>query len=606
MYIYIKMITSQMCSILKTSNGFSLLKKGSVCGGGSISLPLRKIRILSSSSYRYSSMIGAGSALGDIYGGKSKSGFQGLERSDENLFKDLKTGHLSHEKLEALISDPVRAIKLRRKYIYSMSMKSRGSSRGGEELSNMPVEFKDSDVSDSFYSQVNSGNCETVIGFVPVPVGVVGPLVLDGSSYYVPLATTEGSLVSSTNRGARAISLSGGADTAIFQDGMTRAPALQCKSMLDAAEIKTWIDTPTGFKLLQNAFSSTTKHGKLDQISVKLAGRVLYVKLRCTTGDAMGMSLIGKGANEVVIAIIKRFPSVSLMTLSGNLCTDKKPAAVNWIEGRGKSVAAEAIISESIVRDVLKTSVKSIVEVNIAKNLVGSALAGTMGGNNAHASNVVTSIFIATGQDPAQNIESSNCLTFMEETSSGDLRISVTMPCVEVGTVGGGTSLPAQKAALMLLGVAGPHPDSPGSNARQLARIIAGTVLAGELSLMAALSSNHAAAAAASSSSSSSSSSTSSSYRDDSKRFRPKTKVDNSNNGNNSNNMHVAPSRSATNNNKIYNDLNKFLHVDIMSEDIGGGKIESEELLLDQMDNENGEDGDEDHDDNFDKYSRMF
>jgi hydroxymethylglutaryl-CoA reductase (NADPH) len=146
-----------------------------------------------------------------------------------------------------------------------------------------------------------------------------------------------------------------------------------------------------------------------------------------------------------------------------------------------------------MVESVLKTTVSALVELNIAKNLVGSAMAGTIGGYNAHAANIVTAIFIATGQDPAQNVGSSNCMTLMEPWGDygTDLYITCTMPSIEVGTVGGGTILSAQAACLNMLGVNGPHPENPGENSRTLARIICGTVLAGELSLMAALSAGH-------------------------------------------------------------------------------------------------------------------
>jgi hydroxymethylglutaryl-CoA reductase (NADPH) len=131
--------------------------------------------------------------------------------------------------------------------------------------------------------------------------------------------------------------------------------------------------------------------------------------------------------------------------LSGNFCTDKKPSAINWIEGRGKSVVCEALIKGDVVRETLKTTVKDVVNLNVSKNLIGSAMAGSIGGFNAHASNIVTAIFLATGQDPAQNVESSNCITLMESANDGqDLHMSVTMPSIEVGTVGGGTHLAAQ------------------------------------------------------------------------------------------------------------------------------------------------------------------
>lgn len=162
------------------------------------------------------------------------------------------------------------------------------------------------------------------------------------------------------------------------------------------------------------------------------------------------------------------------------------------IDGRGKSVVVEAIIPESVVRDVLKTTPDALVEANYAKNLIGSAVAGSIGGFNAHAANIVTAVFLATGQDPAQNVESSNCMTLIEKVSPecNDIYVSVTMPTMEVGTVGGGTSLSPQSSMLTLLGVKGSAEQS-GENARQLARIVGSAVLAGELSLMAALSSGH-------------------------------------------------------------------------------------------------------------------
>lgn len=176
--------------------------------------------------------------------------------------------------------------------------------------------------------------------------------------------------------------------------------------------------------------------------------------------------------------------------LLGNFCSDKKPAAINWIEGRGKSVVCEAVIKEEVLKKVFRTNVATLVELNMLKNLAGSAVAGALGGFNAHASNIVSAIFIATGQDPAQNVESSHCITMMEAVNDGkDLHISVTMPSIEVGTIGGGTQLASQSACLDLLGVKGASKELPGANSRLLAKIVAGSVLAGELSLMAAIAS---------------------------------------------------------------------------------------------------------------------
>lgn len=206
----------------------------------------------------------------------------------------------------------------------------------------------------------------------------------------------------------------------------------------------------------------------------------------------MGMNMISKGVEKAlgVMSTEAGFSDMAIISVSGNFCTDKKPAAINWIDGRGKSVVAEAIIPGDVVRDVLKSNVDALVELNISKNLIGSAMAGSIGGFNAHAANIVTAIFLATGQDPAQNVESSNCITVMKNLH-GNLQITVSMPSIEVGTIGGGTVLEPQAAMLDLLGVRGAHPTTPGANSQQLARIIAAGVLAGELSLCSALAAGH-------------------------------------------------------------------------------------------------------------------
>lgn len=223
-------------------------------------------------------------------------------------------------------------------------------------------------------------------------------------------------------------------------------------------------------------------------------GRNVYLRFCCMAGDAMGMNMVSKGCLKAIEVLEQDFPDLDLIAISGNMCTDKKPAAINWILGRGKSIVVEAVIPEAIVKNVLKTTVADMIETNKQKNLIGSAMAGAVGGFNAHAANIVTAIYLATGQDPAQNVESSNCITNMELDDDGvSLHVSVTMPSIEVGTVGGGTHLPAQAGCLDICGVRGAakDPKLPGDNARQLAKIVGSSVLAGELSLMAALAANH-------------------------------------------------------------------------------------------------------------------
>ncbi|GMG28754.1 unnamed protein product [Aspergillus oryzae] len=341
------------------------------------------------------------------------------------------------------------------------------------------------------YELVHGACCENVIGYLPLPLGLAGPMVIDGQAYFIPMATTEGVLVASASRGCKAINAGGGAVTTLKGDGMTRGPCLGFPSAKRAAEAQRWAESPIGRRVLTDTFNATSRFARLQSLTFAQAGTYLYIRFRTTTGDAMGMNMISKGIEQALQAMTAHgFPDMNTITLSGNFCADKKSAAINWIGGRGKSVIAEATIPAETVRKVLKTEVDALVELNTAKNLVGSAMAGSMGGFNAHASNLVQAVFLATGQDPAQNVESSSCITTMKNID-GNLHIAVSMPSMEVGTIGGGTILEAQGAMLDLLGVRGAHPTDPGANARRLARIIAAAVLAGELSTCSALAAGH-------------------------------------------------------------------------------------------------------------------
>ncbi len=407
------------------------------------------------------------------------------DSTDEDLLHQLKLGKLKSYRLEEELEDTIRAARLRK--IHALSEMTSEHAHIGS-LKDLPLDSFDSS---RFFDSVHGVNCENVVGFIALPVGLVGPLLINDKPFMVPLATTEGALVASTNRGARAIALSGGSTAIVLKDGMTRAPIVALPSIKEAAALKFWLENSINFKKLQTVFNATSRFGKLESVHAVVAGRTVHMRFSCITGDAMGMNMVSKGINAVMAELSAEFPQLHVQSLSGNYCTDKKPSAVNWILGRGKSVVAETILKGSVIKDILKTNAAALVNLNIDKNLIGSSLAGGTGGNNAHAANMVAAIFLATGQDPAQVVESANCMTLMEAVNDEDLHVSVTMPCIEVGTVGGGTGLYPQAANLDLLGVRGANKISPGRNSSALAMVIASTVLAGEISLMAAHTAGH-------------------------------------------------------------------------------------------------------------------
>ncbi|KIR70058.1 hydroxymethylglutaryl-CoA reductase (NADPH) [Cryptococcus deuterogattii CA1014] len=399
--------------------------------------------------------------------------------SDEEIILLVQKGKIASYGLEKALKNLERAVRVRRAVI------SRSSLTKSLETCLLPM-------SDYDYKQVIGACCENVVGYLPLPVGIAGPLNIDGQLLHIPMATTEGTLVASTSRGCKALNAGNGVTTVLTHDAMTRGPAIDFPNIVQASQARLWIDSPDGYATLKTAFESTSRFAKLQTLECALAGRTLYVRFATQTGDAMGMNMISKGVEKALEVLRDHFPDMHVLALSGNYCTDKKPAAINWIEGRGKSVVAEAVVPGDVVKSVLKTTVKDLCNLNIKKNLIGSAMAGSIGGFNAHAANILTAMYLACGQDPAQNVESSNCMTLMEPINDGeDLLISCSMPSVEVGTVGGGTILSPQRAMLEMLGVAGPHATTPGANAQRLARIIVAAVMAGELSLMSALAAGH-------------------------------------------------------------------------------------------------------------------
>ncbi|KAF2209137.1 hypothetical protein CERZMDRAFT_87116 [Cercospora zeae-maydis SCOH1-5] len=404
-----------------------------------------------------------------------------LRELDDDHIVDLALhGKVAGHSLESKLVDFARAVKIRR----SIIAQSPATTDLTGSLINSKLPYRHYD-----WTKVLGACCENVIGYMPVPLGVAGPLVIDGGSYFLPMATTEGVLVASTSRGCKAINAGGGAFTIITNDGMTRGPCVRFRCLGRAGAAKAWLDSSAGYAVMQKAFNSTSRFVRLVSLKTALAGTELFVRFKATTGDAMGMNMISKGVEYALKSMVQEgFDDMEIVSVSGNYCTDKKAAAINWLEGRGKSIVAEAVIPAEVVRVVLKTNVDAMVQLNISKNLVGSAMAGSIGGYNARAANIVAALFIATGQDPAQVVESANCITTMHNVP-GSLRICVSMPSIEVGTLGGGTMLEPQAAMLEMLGVRGPNVDAPGENSRRLARLIGAATLAGELSLCSALAS---------------------------------------------------------------------------------------------------------------------
>lgn len=330
------------------------------------------------------------------------------EMTDEEIIGLALKGKVPGHSLERTLKNTTRAVKVRRAII--SRTKATSDITGSLEGSKLPYQHYNWDL-------VLGACCENVIGYLPVPVGVAGPLVIDGQSFFVPMATTEGVLVASCSRGCKAINAGGGAVTVLTGDGMTRGPCVTFETLERTGACKLWLDSETGQTAMKDAFNSTSRFARLEQMTSTIAGTNLYIRFKSRTGDAMGMNMISKGVEHAlhVMSTEHGFEDMQIISLSGNYCIDKKASAINWIEGRGKSVVAEAIIPADVVKSVLKTDVESLVELNINKNLIGSAMAGAVGGFNAHAANMVAAVFIATGQDPAQVVESSNCITIMKK-----------------------------------------------------------------------------------------------------------------------------------------------------------------------------------------------
>lgn len=338
-------------------------------------------------------------------------------------------------------------------------------------------------------------HCENFIGVAQIPMGVVGPLRVRGrcaeGDFYIPLATTEAALVASTNRGCTAITQAGGAVVRVEDVGMTRAPVFRTSGIVQTQQFLQWIrDHEDDLRKITEA---TSNHLKLVEVRPYTFGTTVFLRFRFDAGDAMGMNMATIACDRAVNELIEPGTGVPCIALSGNYCVDKKPAAVNFQEGRGKRIYAEVLLEAPILHHQLKSNARDLVEVQYRKNLLGSIAAGSMG-FNAHFANVLAAFFIATGQDPAHVVEGSMGVTCIEPRGPDSVFASIYMPDVPLGAVGGGTALDTQREALAMLGVS-PDPERRGEAVTRLAEILGAVVLAGELSLMAAFTSQDLARA---------------------------------------------------------------------------------------------------------------
>jgi hydroxymethylglutaryl-CoA reductase (NADPH) len=333
----------------------------------------------------------------------------------------------------------------------------------------------------SFDPSVLPGNIENFAGVAQVPVGIAGPLRINGEfaqgDFYAPLATTEGTLVSSYNRGMKLLTEAGGVKTTVVEDAMQRAPVFILADARQAREFGHWLTA--NFAAIKVAAESTTRSGKLIVIEQFAVGPMRYTRFNYTTGDAAGQNMTGKATYAACEWIKANYPGGCHYLLSGNIDTDKKHSQLNMLLTRGKRVVAEAVIPRDLMQKYLHIDSYDLVRAREVE-MAGAFLAGSAN-NGAHAANGLSALFIATGQDVANIAESHAAVTFSEILDNGDFYWSVTLPSLVVATYGGGTGLPTQKQCLEMLGCYG------SGMVHKFAEICAAVVLAGETSLVAAM-----------------------------------------------------------------------------------------------------------------------
>lgn len=326
------------------------------------------------------------------------------------------------------------------------------------------------------------GNIENFLGVAQVPLGVAGPLRVHGEhaegDFFVPMATTEGTLIASYSRGMALTREAGGITTTVVDDVMQRAPVFKFANARQAKAFGEWV--ARHFGEIQAAAQTTTRSGKLRNIEQYPASRMLYLRFNFNTGDAAGQNMCGKATSAACDWIRANYPGeIEKFFLSGNMDTDKKHSQLNTLHSRGKRVIAEVVIPRQLIIDRMRTTPEAMYQARQTSQF-GGLMAGAVH-NSVHPANGIAAVFIACGQDAANVAESHACLNFAEVTAEGDYYYSVTLPSLIVASYGGGTGLATQRECLEMMDCYG------NGKARKLAEIIAATVLCGEVSLGAAV-----------------------------------------------------------------------------------------------------------------------
>jgi len=340
----------------------------------------------------------------------------------------------------------------------------------------------------SFPPELTQGNIENFTGVAQVPIGFAGPLRLRGEhaqgDFLIPLATAEGTLVASYNRGMKVINLSGGVTCTVVDDCMQRAPVFVFDSAREARDFNSWVNDPENMAGLRQEAEATSSVAKLLYIDTFLAAKFAYLRFNYSTGDAAGQNMVGRATFAACSWVLEQpWPkeNVRRFYLESNLATDKKASQINVMRTRGKRVVAECSIPRDVLVQHMRVEPESL-QYHAQVANVGAFLSGA-NNNGCHSPNGITAMFIATGQDVANVSESSAAIVYTEIEPSGALYISITIPSLIVATHGGGTALPTQRECLDILGCTG------RGKVRKLAEIVAGVALAGEISLASAISS---------------------------------------------------------------------------------------------------------------------